>query len=151
MERITKFVPAYDKRDPDPKKNYGIGCMRCFMVLKGSKGAVHFIFGTGIFLPETVQDYYKDGRDLFHYNFKGSEGRQAYYMGYDVGYHSHVSQFEGQTPRENCDWLDNKPCYGDGSALRAEEWMDIFVRKGSDEIWKMLEEDYKELFEKTNG
>lgn len=149
LEQIVKFSPAYDKRDPDPKKNYGIGCTRCFMVLKGEKGCVHFAFGTGMYLEKTVEEYYKDGRDLFHFTFSGSEGKQSYYMGYDVGYHSlePTTEYEKERgPRENCDWLDGRPCYGDGSALRAETYMKVLVEEGSDKIWEMLEAEYKSVF-----
>lgn len=151
LERITKFSPAFDKRHKDPSKNYGIGAMRCFMVLKGKENAVHFIFSTGIYLPETVEEYYRDGRDLFHYTFTGNEGKQSYYMGHDVGYHSLVPLHDYQLEygsRANCDWLDGQSCYGDGSALRADEWMDVFVREGSDKIWEMLEVEYKTMFGK---
>ena len=110
------------------------------MVLKGKKGAVHFIFGTGMFLPSVYE--YWEGRGVHQ------EPNKPDYMGYDVGYHSPKPTYEGQEAyfRKKCEWLNGKICYGDGSALRANEWMKILVEKGSDEIWKMLEEEYKELF-----
>lgn len=146
LQRIVKFRPAFDKRDPDPSKNYGIGCVECFMILKGEKGAVHFIFMTGMFLPETMEEYIKDGRARYEML---SEHHPYWFnkpMGVDVGYHSYTPGFEGHQARQNCDWLDGKPCYGDGSALRAEEWFNIFLREGGDKIWEMLEEDYRERF-----
>ncbi len=147
LERITHFTPAYDKRNPVPSKNYGIGCMRCFLVVKGEKGAVHFVFGTGILLEKTVEDYIKEGKANYELHSFG-----AFYlnkpMGYDVGYHSLTPQYEGQESRKDCEWLDGKACYGDGSAMRAEEWMKIFVAEGSEKIWSMLEEEYKSTFEK---
>ena len=143
LEKIVTFTPAFDKRNSDPKKNYGIGSVRCNMVLKGKKGAVHFVFSTGIYLPETIREYKQDGRDLFHF----SDGRPSYYMGFDVGYHSPTKRFKEQgISQKECEWLDGKPCYCDGSGLRAEKFMDILIRKGSDAIWKELEKDYKELF-----
>lgn len=45
----------------------------------------------------------------------------------------------------NCEYL-GVPCYADGSALRAEEWAHIFVEKGDDIIWDMLESEYKSTF-----
>ena len=148
FEKIVKFSPAFDKRDPLPHKNYGIGAVKCYMVLKGENGAVHFVFSTGIFLPEIVEEYYKDKRDLFHYEYDG-KGSQSYYMGFDVGYHSLKPLDKYQKEREGrpCDWLDDRLCWGDGSALRAEEWMDVLVRQGSDKIWEMLEEEYKSILE----
>lgn len=61
LERITFFRPAYDKRSDDPKKNYGISAMQCGMVLKGAKGAVHFIWSTGILLESTMKEYIQNG------------------------------------------------------------------------------------------
>ena len=53
MEKLVFFDPAWDKRHHDPNKNYGIGSMRCRMILKGKEGAVHFVFSTGMFLEKT--------------------------------------------------------------------------------------------------
>lgn len=169
LERITLFRPAFDKRNLDPKKNYGIGSVVCVMILKGKKGAVHFTFSTGILLPKTIDEYIKDGKA--HYE---SHSFGHYFlnkpMGYDVGYHARRPQYKGQEiywPKKMrytkgtfpfnvkfdkigkkppvCEWL-GKPCYSDGSTLRAEEFMTILTEQGSDPIWKMLEEDYKERF-----
>ncbi len=146
FEKITVINPAFDKRNPDPNKNYGIHSVQIFMVLKGKKGATYFTFSTGMLLPETITEYIKDGRakyeltDYGHYFLNKP-------MGYDVGYHSPTPQFENQgITKEKCEWLDNKPCYCDGSASRADEWLDILLRKGSEEIWKMLETEYQERF-----
>lgn len=137
FEKITKFTPAFYKIHENPAQNYGVGCVKCYMVLKGKKGAVHFIFGTGMHLPKTYK-YWSTYLKLEH--------RKEEYMGYDVGYHSPTPQYEGQYSHEKCEWLNSKTCYGDGSALMADEWMKIFVAEGSDKIWEMLEEYYKERF-----
>lgn len=135
FKKITLFNPAFDKRNPEPAKNYGIGCVKCYMVLKGKKGAVHFIFGTGMYLPETHREWLS----------KFSDHDPVRYMGYDVGYHSLKPTYKGEVGRDKCEWLGGKKCYGDGSALRAEKWMGIFVREGGEKIWQMLEEEYREL------
>lgn len=191
LERITFFRPAYDKRNPgNPSKDYGIGHVVCFMLLRGKAGAVHFSFSTGMLLPETVREYIKTNRAEYKFI---SENREYYLnkpMGYDTGYHSPKPMFEGQTlvwptkmkkknpnlplPGKNataeensafinnvkfikigkkppkCEWL-GVPCYCDGSCMRAEDYMDILIRKGSEAIWKVLEKDYKDYFSKKNG
>lgn len=147
LEKITYFRPAYDKRHTDPKKDYGIGNVTCLMILKGKKGAVHFSFSTGMLLTETMEEYIRDGRAKYELTSYGH-----YYlnkpMGYDVGYHALKPQFKGQESRGKCEWLDNKPCYCDGSALASDEYLDVLLKKGSPEIWTMLEADYKERFKK---
>lgn len=140
LKRIVKFSPAYDKRDADPKKNYGIDCVRCWMVLKGKKGAVQFVFSTGMYLLET----HKEWLSRFGYNDNS-------YMGLDVGYHSPYPMYEGQTIQEDkCEWIE-KACYYDGSTLRVVKFLDVFVREGDEAVWKLLEQDYKERFYQLGG
>ena len=133
--RQVIFRPAWDNRNAIPKKNQGIGSVRCWLILKGKEGAVHFTFSTGMYLSET----HKTWLNTFPYNDEP-------YMGFDVGYHSPHAQYDGQTPRkEKCEYI-GKRCYSDGSALAAEKYMDIFVREGDEAVWKLLEKDYKERF-----
>lgn len=44
-----------------------------------------------------------------------------------------------------CEYIDG-PCYPDGSALRAEDWFEVFKKEGDDKIWAMMEGEYKALF-----
>jgi hypothetical protein len=147
LERIVSFMPAFDKRNPDPSKNYGIGAVRCIMALKGSKGAITFTFSTGIYLDSTMQEYAKDGRLTPEISYGNRYFILNSPMGYDVGYHSGRKHFNGQgISQRKCEWRNGKPCYCDGSALRADEWMKILIENGSDEIWRMMEEDYNVEF-----
>ncbi len=148
LEKEVLFLPAFDKRNDNPKKNFGIGAVRCFMVLKGKKGAVCFQFSTGILLPKTILEYIKKGLakyEIFpsggdHYHFLNSP------MGFDVGYHARKPQYKGQkVGQRTCMFLNDKRCYYDGSGMRAEAYMNVLTEKGSDAIWKMLEGEYKLL------
>lgn len=56
LERIVRFYPAYDKRDPDPKKNYGIHGVELLMLVKGEKGAVQFKLSTNWQLPHVTKE-----------------------------------------------------------------------------------------------
>ena len=68
--------------------------------------------------------------------------------GFDVGYHSYKPMYSEQTAMGNCCYLDGKPCYYDGSSLRAEDWVDdVLIKKGAAGIWAKLEEEYAHLFE----
>lgn len=133
LQRIVKFSKAYDKRNPEASKNYGVGGVNCWMILKGDKGAVQFAFSTGIYLPHVLDEW----------EAKGYANKP---MGFDVGYHSPTPMYEGQTENDNCDLLPNGKCYYDGSGLRGEDWFKIFMEEGDEAIWKLLEEDYKERF-----
>lgn len=169
LERIVKINPAYHKFHSDPKKNFGCGCVRIFMILKGKKGAVHFSFGTGMYLPETYDKWAREGKP-------GAMMIMGVpYMGYDVGYHAKKKQWEDQKinhptkmikpknldPKDpnyfskikyvkigkkppKCTWI-GVPCYCDGSAMRADDYIKVLVSKGDEAIWKLLEEDYNAL------
>ncbi|REK57591.1 MAG: hypothetical protein DWQ49_08980 [Bacteroidetes bacterium] len=141
MQRITQFVPAYDLRD----ENKGIGACRCLMVLKGEKGAVHFVFLTGMFLESAMEHLYE-----VSYPWVGASGKFYYPnkpIGCDVGYHSSAPMYDGENPQEDpCEWLDGQACYCDGSGLLAQEYMEILLEKGSDAIWDLLEDYYQDTF-----
>lgn len=56
MKRIKEFSKAYDRRDPDPEKNYGIHGIDMRMVLIGDKGAVGFVLYTNRHLKHVQQE-----------------------------------------------------------------------------------------------
>lgn len=136
FEQIVKVSGAYDKRHPEPSKNYGIGACRIWFILKGPKGAVQFQVGTDWYLPE-VQ---KELLDKFPRNALTQP------QGWDVGYHSPKPMYEGQTPMGECDILGCE-CYYDGSSLAADQWIPYFIAGGTEWLWSRLEEMYKERFE----
>lgn len=131
LERIVEMTPAFDKRHPDPTKNYGIGGVEIAFFLKGERGVVQFKMGTGWFLPENRKPGISD----------------SYPMAWDRGYHSYIPRYDGQTPiAESCHILDGKPCYYDGSTLNAEPILEVLIREGSEGVWRELEAYYKGTF-----
>lgn len=115
MERITTFRPAFDKRSDNPKQDYGIGCMRCFMTLKGEKGATHFVFGTGMYPTNVMEEWAKQGKLVGQPMGRFGGNTEFYFythapMGYDVGYHAYEPQYEDQSVcKQECEFLDGKP------------------------------------------
>jgi hypothetical protein len=141
MQKTIHFRPAFDKRHPNPSKNYGIHGMEIKFVLKMEKAAIQFVIFTNWHLPH-VQAELED---------KTTSGRDAALhfcpMGADVGYHTTTQQYEGQTVvSEECEYLDNKPCYYDGSSLAAEELLKQFIEHGEDHMWDYLEKYYNDRF-----
>jgi len=147
FEKIVEFSPAFDKRHKNPKKNYGIGAVRIRFVLKGKKGAVQFLMGTNWFLPETVKEYKTKGvKELGLVNLLNDEHDCVGISGWDIGYHSKKPMYAGhESIDKNCPYTDGI-CYYDGSGLRAKDIPELLVRKGSDEIWKYLENYYLSTF-----
>ena len=140
FEKIVEFGPAYDKRHPDPAEDQGIGCVMIRFVLKGSKGAVQFLMGSGWFLPETVEEYKAKGG-----TFEKLTDQDP--VGWDLGYHSPKPMYEEQPIVTNsCPYLDGKECYYDGSGLNAKPIMERLLREGSDAVWEELAEYYHKTF-----
>lgn len=131
FQRIIQVTPAFDKRNDDPKKNYGIGAMTLRFLLVGDRGAVQFVFYTAQYTRPVADELWAKSHK---YNpFHG--------MGVDIGYHSPVAQYEDQ-PQRPCDVLSCKQCYYDGSSLRASEFADEFLEGGEAVVWPMLEREY---------
>src|SRR5215813_5387513 len=83
MERIFVIRPAFDKRDPDPKKDYGIHGAEMLFLVKGEKGAVQFVIYTNWMLPHVQKEWEKE-----HGRYMPSVFGKP--IPADVGYHSPV-------------------------------------------------------------
>lgn len=146
FERITYIRPAYDKRNPDPSKNYGIHGAELIFILKGEKGAVQFLISTNWYLPHVAaelrkKDHFSSGKSWFEPQPSA------------IGYHSPKPMYEDQTQaNESCEYLDGKPCYYGDSITYSEVPFQVLISKGSDAMWVWMENYYKEKFgeEKTN-
>ena len=139
-EKIVTFSAAFDKRHPDPKKDYGIHGVDLRFVYKGEKGATQFVLYTNWHLPRVTEEHRKEMGSDNYFLFEP--------MPADLGYHSPSPQYEGQTSvEEECPYLDGKPCYYDGSGLQAHRVYVRLLEEGDDGVWAELEEQYKRLFE----
>jgi len=142
-ERIIKFTPAFDKRSSDPKKNYGIRGVNLGFYLKGEKGTIQFIIYTNWFLPHVMKELKHDT------TWKYDDGVWCPFkpLPADVGYHSPVPLYEGQTINyHDCEWTGGA-CYYDGSGLNAKRVFEILCKEGDEGVWKELEREYQLRFE----
>ncbi len=147
-EKIVEFSPAYDKRHPNPRKNYGIRSVLFKFVLKKDNKAVQFLFDTDWYLPETVKEYRKQGVANYKSTVSLRGEHDCGVNGWDVGYHSPIPQFEGQNPISKCEYIKGN-CYSDGSGLYAQQNQEILIRKGREGVWKFLEKEWNETFNKN--
>jgi len=138
MEKIIEFTPGFDRRDPDPKKNYGIHGMQIRFILKGERGATQFVLFTDWYPAHTQEEYFYKPRGEFY---------RPQPTGADVGYHSPVPQYDGQeTIQDACEYLGGKSCYYGGSGLAADELALEFLAHGEEAVWKKLGEVYASHF-----
>lgn len=145
LERRVDFWGAWDKRNSDPNKDYGIHSVTMRMAVVGPKGAVHFTVYTGWHLPE-IQ------KELQEKVARQQDVRGAIVLSkpipVDIGYHSPVPT-DGAEESHDCDLLPGGECYGSGNMLRARHiFEEHLVRQGSDEVWRVLEGEYEVLFGK---
>ena len=142
MIKEIVFYPAYDKTDPDPKKNYGVNGVEMAFFLKGEHGAIQFKVLTNWNLPHVQKRMDSMKLNSIPYMFHKP-------MPSDIGYHSRVPQYDGQEKMtDNCPIIGGE-CYYDGSGLQAEKVFDILVEEGSEGVWKYMENDYEDRFIKT--
>lgn len=147
-ERLVRdviFTPGFDRRHPEPSKNYGISGGRLTFIVKGSKGAIQFVMGTPFYPASAVQHlinhYANDGREI---------AKSMAPFGWDVGCHSSVPRYEGQEPMQShCDVIGGK-CFYDGSSLQAEEWLSEFLINGTNWLWPELERRYRSTFDEES-
>ena len=138
FERIYRVSLPFDKRHPNPSKNYGIGGLVTTFILKGDLGAVQFVVSWPQYLP-----HIEPRPSLSCFGLHGITG-------FDVGYHAPSPQYDGQ-PSMDCDIMGEGQCYYDGSGLQAGEWVEeIFSEKDPEPIiWEKLEAYYRGRFEEA--
>ena len=127
FERIIRFRPAYDKRHPDPAKNYGVHGVDLVCTLKGPNGAISFVLFTHWMLPNVSPT-----------NIQPTPS--------GVDYHSPVRTNEYEHKNENCEHLDGQICYSDGSALAADDAFRALIEGGSEGLWEYLQGWYDGRF-----
>jgi len=135
MEKFVKFLPAWDKRNSTPNKDFGINSVRIYFCIKGEKGAIQFVLATGWNLPHVKKEFLgKTNNDLFP-------------LAMDVSYHSPVPMYDGQQPiSSTCELLGDKTCYCGGSGSEVEKYLEALIEHGSDRVWDMLIDEYCHRF-----
>src|SRR5688572_4954779 len=108
MQRVVEFSPAFDKRHPDPKQNYGVHGVELRMVQVGEQGAVQFLLYTNWMLPHVEKE--QDSRWHDH--------TLCHPMPADLGYHSKVPTYEEQSMTDTDCKYTGGVCYYDGSGLQ---------------------------------
>lgn len=120
LKRIVKVEPAYKPRNS----------ARLRMTVAGPLGAVELMVLTGWTL-----------------DWKQHSGQSP--MAESLGVHSPTPHSDDDPGSycEKCEYLDGRPCWVQGSGLRADEFFQTLVEKGSDALWEKLENEYTRQFE----
>ena len=131
LSNIRYTTPSFDRRNKDPKKNYGIGSELLTFAVLGEIGAISFTVSTGKYLPQLVEEL-------------GDKLSKP--MAYGISYHFYVCPDEWKDfskPHKECSILGGKPCHCDGSSLQADELFKSMGEKiNEDKIYDELEYRY---------
>lgn len=131
--RTISFRPAFDKRNTNAGKNYGIGSVELKFILKDDKKqAMQFMMISGWNLQHIRRER------------EGNVPTSVYPLAADIGYHSPV-MVEHVTPMDDCSITGGK-CWYDGSTLGAEPIMERFLAEGEDAVWEELENHHASRF-----
>lgn len=158
MKREIKFFPAWDKTDPDPKKDYGVNCLEMNFQIIGELGVTEFQLSTNWYLEHIMERRLKHMKESV---WRGKEDfllkKWIYPFPLDVCYYSPVRISED----DSC-WEDGSPnhaphlsspvYYGYNFMDETEDKIayDVayykLVSEGDEALWKYLEDYYVEVF-----
>lgn len=130
--RKVEMSAAWDRRDPDPSKDYGVHGVELRTILIGPGGAVEFVLFTNWTLRLTTAEFY------------GSDYQVLPPMPASLTIHSKAPMYTGDEPTESRCKYTGGLCYGDTSGLAAQRVFKALVKGGSEAAWKILEEYYRE-------
>ncbi len=129
ITRKLECRQAFDLRAPEPAKNYGIGSLDFWWVVKRRDCAVTWRMFTGWYLKE----------------FRKGE-RHEIGMG-SIDYHSPVELYEGQSSGSRmCEHIGCQ-CFSDGTSLTDTEFETFLV--DPDSLWRELEQRLRDLEERV--
>lgn len=133
LERKITFRPAFDKRNTDPKKNYGIHCMDIVLSVSGEAGTVSLVVFSGMYLPHVMEEL----------EIRRSDYNIFRWIGADLGYHWKTKRSEYEYTNEHCEFTGGV-CHYSGSSLAAEELAILLVSEGENAVFEALTQRYNE-------
>lgn len=134
MEKDIWFLPAFDRRNPDPALDAGVGSVMVCFVLKGKNGAIVWSGITNWFLPHMAN------------SALGLEADFGALFGYSYSVHSLTPMSPNQpVSGKHCDYLGGQPCYVD-SFYDEDRLAQVLIAEGSPGVWLEMEKRYHEVF-----
>jgi hypothetical protein len=137
--RNIRFEAAWDRTNPDPKKNYGVHGVHIWFELTRDGKGLTFSISTNWHLPHVKPQWGFPKDDL-------SLRCQYEPMAFGVDYHDTKPHYEGHTCREGCKITGGK-CYSDGSGLLGNDFLQTLIEGGDEALWARMEEQFKEWLE----
>jgi len=123
FERRVEFTAAYDKRNADPKRNYGIHGVNALFTLIGDLGAVRFVLFTSWELDVLAQRAPLPAQ---------------------IEIHAMRKRWAPNTEGEDCDLLPGGKCFASCYYQLADDAYTALVEGGSEGLWGWMEQIYAE-------
>ena len=131
FERIISFKPGYICSRPfGDGRSHGKHGTDLIFVLRGEAGAINFTIYTG-WSEDSIEWRNGDKRHILAV------------LPADIGGHGYKPRYSEQHRQEKCCWLDDKPCYYDGSSLQAEDVYKVLVTQGEEAMWEEMQRYYQ--------
>lgn len=153
LKRVT-FEAGFDCHNLPckhaPQGKHGVHGAQIRFILRGPKGATHFLLYTGWVLPQTLGlSGEPDWRTAWSIQYADRlRERTSSLMPADLGYHAYGPRYEGQHYIKGCDVLtDAEGCYTDGSGLNAERPFARLLQEGDEGVWAELWDYYRSTFD----
>jgi hypothetical protein len=155
MRREIKFFPAFDKTSPDPKKNYGVGCLELRFLVEGERGMVELQILTQWYLPHVMdrrlesfkRDVWSGKQDFLLKSFLHPNPIDLCYLSLE-----RLSEDDSFWEHGVSYFRNNSPCYygykymDDNKNIAKEDAFMKLVSEGDESLWKYLEDYYVEVF-----
>lgn len=138
MKHVVTFQPAYDKRHPDPRKNYGVhGVHIYFAVIDEERGeGLSFSVATNWHVPAVQRE-----TDALPFN------HQFPYLfhkplAFAVQIHQKVRQHEYQHENQDCS-ITGGACYITDSATLGKSFLQTLIEGGDEALFARMEQQYR--------
>lgn len=126
----------------------GTEAMTLLFLLYGPKGVVQFLVNTGWHSREATDRIVEESRT----NPEALTVLRVLLspLALDLGYHSPIPMYEDhEAVSDDCEFLNRKPCYYDGSGYSAMLMLQEMIDKGDVEaMWKRMEEYYRNVLDR---
>jgi hypothetical protein len=139
-ERRVDATAAYDKRHPQPSKDYGIHGVEFRFCLIGDAAAVSFGISTGWHLPSVV-GVNEDSRPAYTQALaQFNRGIGSYPLPMSMHFHvaTPIHDYLAEHEPNECDLLPGGKCYGDVTFTGSDRPFFALLRGGLDGMWKEL-------------
>lgn len=143
LERETVWQAAWDRRDPNPSKNYGIHGVEVSWIVKGPKGGICWSIFTHWMLPHVTREAHNATQRL---DVSDVALRCRYEpTGAGIEYHSIKQRYKGQEQRTGCLLVPGGVCYSDTAFTAGDDLLKLLIEQGGEAVWKDLESRYADL------